>query len=123
MKKKKPQGGPKKAATKQTNPFEIKVHKVKHEVLGKKSSKEVLGNPNKKKQKVRQLSLKIEVVSRECSVCSWRLQHHVHRIYEVPYTHPLALSLGSGRSQVVSLERVQEQKQVKFDAGQKIGGK
>ena len=53
MKKKKPQGGPKKAAPKQSNPFEIKVHKVKHQVLGKKSAKEVLGNPNKKRQKVR----------------------------------------------------------------------
>ena len=52
MKKKKPQGGPKKVGPKPSNPFEIKVHKVKHQVLGKKSTKEAVGNPNKKKQKV-----------------------------------------------------------------------
>ena len=54
MKKKKPQNGfnPKQPKQKQSNPFEIKVHKVKHNVLGKKSAKDVVGNPNQKKQKV-----------------------------------------------------------------------
>ena len=54
MKKKKPQtnSNPKKSGPKPTNPFEIKVHKVKHNVLGKKTAKDVVGNPNQKKQKV-----------------------------------------------------------------------
>ena len=54
MKKKKQQNNsnPKKTGPKPTNPFEIKVHKVKHNVLGKKSAKDVVGNPNQKKQKV-----------------------------------------------------------------------
>ena len=63
MKKKKAQGGggPKKAGPKQSNPFEIKVHKVKHQVLGKKSNKEAVGNPNKKKQKVRPHNIRVYV--------------------------------------------------------------
>ena len=55
MKKKKPQNNsnPRKSGSKPTNPFEIKVHKVKHNVLGKKTAKDVVGNPNQKKQRVR----------------------------------------------------------------------
>ena len=54
--------GPKsKSGPKPSNPFEIKFHKVKHQVLGKKAAKEVLGNPNKKKQKVKTMISLLEI--------------------------------------------------------------